>query len=69
MTPTTGIYSGIFAIHLKLYTSRNGPDRGRNILFYCLCVLYALCGACIIINTVIDVLQVSNNDCPCLTSR
>ena len=37
--------------------------------FYGLCVLYALCGACIIINTAIDMVDVSKNDCPRLTLR
>ena len=40
INPTTGIYCDIFSMYLQLYASRNGPYRGRNILFYGLCVLY-----------------------------
>ena len=35
-----GVYSGIFAMYLGYHSSRN--DRAKSIIFYAVCVLYAL---------------------------
>ena len=62
-----GFYSGIFAIYLQHHGSQQSTDRGKNILFYALWVLYALTTATIIVDTLmfflIDVVSVDDHWC------
>ena len=48
-----GLYSGIFAIYLVHHGSRQSTDKGKNIIFYALCVLYALTAATIMVDVLI----------------
>src|ERR1700735_5350564 len=48
--PIPGLYSGIFAMYLQHHGSQQSTDKAKNILFYALCVLYALSSATIIID-------------------
>ena len=66
--PSSGIYSGIFVIFL--WTAlQNGTEHGKNIVFYALCVLYALSLATIILDTMMFSAGVSENDHLCFKSR
>jgi len=60
-----GLYSGIFALHLQIHTSRKEADsRKQNIVFHALCILYLLSAAIIaldIASFVADVI-VSDNE-------
>ena len=40
--PIPGLYSGIFAIYLQYRESQKGSYEAKNIIFYALCMLYAL---------------------------
>ena len=48
--PIPGLYSGIFAMYLQHYRSQQSTNRAKNILFYALCVLYALSATIIIVD-------------------
>ena len=69
--PIPGLYSGIFAIYLQHHESQKSTaNKAKNILFYALWVLYALCAA----TGIIDILMyiqwpntVSMDDHGCLT--
>ena len=58
-----GVYSGIFALHMKCHTSRNEIDNAKqNIVFYALGVLYVFSVAVIILDAGGFVVEsVSNN--------
>jgi hypothetical protein len=53
-----GVYSGIFVLYLQLATKKS---RTATILFYALCLLYALSTATIICDLITLILGVSNN--------
>ena len=40
--PMAGLYSGIFVMYLQCHASKKGADKGSNIVFYALCLQYAL---------------------------
>ena len=64
-----GIYSGIFAMYLQHHGSQKNTDKVKNILFYALCVLYAL-SASICIMAIVNCFglnPVSMDDHGCLT--
>ena len=65
--PTLGLYSGIFAIYLAHRGSRQSTDKAKNILFYALCVLYALTAATNIIDILVsswpDLVSVDDHGC------
>ena len=57
-----GIYSGIFAIYIKLqFTSKD--SRKTTVVFYALCLLYVLSTATVIIDFLVEIIgsEVSNN--------
>ena len=66
--PSSGIYSGIFAIFLNT-ALQNGTEQGKSIVFYALCVLYALSLAAIILDTMMFTAGVSENNYLCFKSR
>ena len=39
---TPGLFSGIFVMYLHCHASKKDSDKGSNIVFYALCLLYAL---------------------------
>ena len=64
--PILGLYSGIFAVYLQHHGSQS-TDRARNILFYALCLLYALAAAtyimAIVKNFELDLVSIDHHDC------
>ena len=42
LPPSSGLYSGIFALYLQCYASRTDTAKANYILFYSLCFLYML---------------------------
>ena len=62
-----GLYSGIFAMYSRHRGSQKSTDRAKNVLFYALCVLYALTTATIIVDILefwwIDPVSVDDNHC------
>ena len=65
--PIPGIYSGIFAMYLQHHESQKGTDKAKNILFYAICVLYALSVVDNIMDLILNWAQVSLDDHCCLT--
>ena len=57
--PGLGIYSGIFFIYLRCVLSKE--SRTTSIIFYALCLLYALSTALVVCELLDLVIQVSNN--------
>ena len=45
ITPVPGFYSGIFIMYLHYNASRKDVNKGSNIIFYALCLLYVLSSA------------------------
>ena len=64
-----GLYSGIFLMYLYYCTTtRKEADKGKSILFYALCVLYALSAVTIGLDlAIILASNVSKNRRLCLT--
>ena len=58
-----GLYSGIFIIYLHYNSSRKDVNKGSNIIFYALCLLYVLSSATFVFDTAnFPLFMVSKNE-------
>ena len=55
-----GFYSGIFALYLQCHASQNHTDKGKNIFFYALSVLYVLSGVSIAVMITLNFVQIDD---------